>query len=728
MKHGKNNSYTKRILYFLTLMSVFLLVFVACIDNVVVQQPENGGGSESGTTDSIPSSGSETTTTPTPDYNSSYQWGNLAVGGGGYVTGIVIHPTAPDVKYIRTDVGGAYRWDASKSEWIPMLRNIGDNKGAAGLALDKNNPNRVYAALNGGIYRSNDKGVTWQLLKSVAYNSNASLRWFGEPIAVDPNNSDVIYAGTVNSGVLRSLNGGNTWSAMLGVPTKEIRSVVINPNVQANGRSKKVYVAVTGKGLYRSSNGGDTFALMAGAPEAPNCLAFQDKLYVTHSQGIAKYGDGAWTDLTPNGVKLNYGDIAIEPGNTSHMVTTQFIKKMGQKIYRSSNGGSSWETIDTGAVPVVQHREVPWWPNNWFSAATAAFAFDPQKPGNLYFTDWFGIWNAPNFWANPIDFYTKEKGHEEVVTLTVKCPPSGAKVYSGVADVFGFKHTSVTDYPEKQLYNMHEGFDIAYCESQPNNIAYLGADSNNGAGTTKLLVSADSGDTWTVRSVPGSTLGRVAISSTDANKMVYIAGGATGSVYYSTNKGASWSQASGAPTGSTTRKTSNDVWNKAFLLTADTVDGDTFFLFDQGYLYASFDGGATWAKRNTTAIPTQTKFLNVAAAPGLKNEVWVSLYGEGLYKTSDGGKNFTKVDAFTKAISFSWGKPVDGSTTPTAYCFGDKSGVQGLYLSTDLGATWTRADKGEKYLNKVRMIAADRQTFGRVYLGSSGEGIFTAGL
>ncbi|MEJ2066323.1 MAG: hypothetical protein P8X74_24095, partial [Reinekea sp.] len=41
----------------------------------------------------------------------SLGWDNIKMGGGGYIPGVIYHPTERDVRYARTDMLGVYRWD-----------------------------------------------------------------------------------------------------------------------------------------------------------------------------------------------------------------------------------------------------------------------------------------------------------------------------------------------------------------------------------------------------------------------------------------------------------------------------------------------------------------------------------------------------------------------------------------------------------------------------------------
>ena len=56
---------------------------------------------------------------------SNYAWRNVEIVGGGYVPGIVFNTTEPGLVYARTDIGGAYRWNARTKRWIPLLDWVG---------------------------------------------------------------------------------------------------------------------------------------------------------------------------------------------------------------------------------------------------------------------------------------------------------------------------------------------------------------------------------------------------------------------------------------------------------------------------------------------------------------------------------------------------------------------------------------------------------------------------
>jgi Bacterial Ig-like domain (group 2) len=56
---------------------------------------------------------------------SGFSWESVNTQGMGYVTGLVVHPLAPNDIYIRTDVGGAYRFDRTNQYWVPLLDQFG---------------------------------------------------------------------------------------------------------------------------------------------------------------------------------------------------------------------------------------------------------------------------------------------------------------------------------------------------------------------------------------------------------------------------------------------------------------------------------------------------------------------------------------------------------------------------------------------------------------------------
>ena len=77
-----------------------------------------------------------------------YQWKNVIIGGGGYVSGIVTCPTRQNLIFAKTDVGGAYRWVEETHSWKALTDWTNTNEkgylGIESIAIDPQHPNRVY--------------------------------------------------------------------------------------------------------------------------------------------------------------------------------------------------------------------------------------------------------------------------------------------------------------------------------------------------------------------------------------------------------------------------------------------------------------------------------------------------------------------------------------------------------------------------------------------------------
>lgn len=101
---------------------------------------------------------------------SKYQWSNVAIGGGGYVTGMEYNPKEEGLVYARTDIGGLYRRQKG-TDWVPLTDFLGADEwnyiGIESMATDPVEPNRVYFAggtyMNdsAGLFASDDYGETW---------------------------------------------------------------------------------------------------------------------------------------------------------------------------------------------------------------------------------------------------------------------------------------------------------------------------------------------------------------------------------------------------------------------------------------------------------------------------------------------------------------------------------------------------------------------------------------
>ena len=164
-------------------------------------------------------------------HTGAYTWKNVAIGGGGFVTGIVFSPAQSGLAYARTDVGGFYRWNDANEHLDPADRRVpgaqGNNLGGESIAADPVNAEHrlrggrhVPGSGNGVILRSTDQGNTWTVNNiGVPMGGNENGRGMGERLAVDPNNNAILFFGSRTQRALEEHDSGATWARVTGFPT-----------------------------------------------------------------------------------------------------------------------------------------------------------------------------------------------------------------------------------------------------------------------------------------------------------------------------------------------------------------------------------------------------------------------------------------------------------------------------------------------------------------------------
>jgi len=207
--------------------------------------------------------------------NASLGQRNVSLGGGGYVTGIYLHPLQKDLVYIKTDVGGFYRWNPSEQRWMPLTDRFplkqSNYYGGEALALDPNNPDIVYVAAGkftadwwphkGTIFKSTDKGETWRKLSiDLKMGGNEDLRWVGERLVVNPLNSNIIFFGSRSDGLWKSLDAGVTWAKVTSFPGKPKANIGITAIAFNKQEAGLVYSIAYGDGIYQSTDMGVTWS------------------------------------------------------------------------------------------------------------------------------------------------------------------------------------------------------------------------------------------------------------------------------------------------------------------------------------------------------------------------------------------------------------------------------------------------------------------------------------
>lgn len=694
-----------------------------------------------------------------------YKWNSVKIGGGGFVTGMVIHPTKPDLIYARTDVGGLYRWNSEKQTWIQLITSDSVPQevplNIESVALDPQNSNIIYAATGdytlssqklkpGIVLKSENQGQSWKILNlSLPIGGNEFWRWTGERLAVDPKNSNIVYFGSRLNGLWYSQNGGESWNQInpeqvpIGEPHPEtnqkagVSFVTFDPTSETlEGKTKVIYVGVSRKGIYRTQDGGKTWELLkhdADAELVPQQGVVNSKgeLIVSfyHSQKqpdgqVLKYTDHTWEDITPKSGR-NYSAVAVDPQKPDTIFVSSY-PMTPDDIYRSTDGGKQWTTLKN------QLNKLSWWPDWSFYNLIGAIAISPQNSNQVWLTNGIGIWKTEDGLKDQITWSAMVDGIEETVTFDALSLPGDNSLLTAIADFDGFRHESLCTIPQTShgqgIFNTTT--QLAYSFNHPNFVVSVGANHHE-PDKIRAGFSQDYGKTWQqFQSIENKThppelvFGNVAVSATNPDHIVWQPTNDQ-PPYYTKDRGKTWNKIDFFEQKNIGGGAHTHLWNRQQALAADSVQGDTFYIYHhhQGYLLRSNNGGETWEIANQSLPGGIWDGANVKTIPGIAGEVWVSLKEKGLYRSSNFGQDFSRLPNVEEAQVLTFGKAAPGVNHPTVFIQGRVKGEMGIFRSSDWGQTWVKiADHPMGSFASPMVIVGDLNNFGRVFLGTGENG------
>lgn len=726
----------------------------------------------------------------------SYEWKNVQIVGGGFCDGIIFHPEAKDVRYARTDMGGAYRWDKKVERWIPMLDFIGyeDNNlvGVESIAVDPNDKKTVYLSCgtytragNGAILYSHEGGKTIQRTDvPFAMGGNENGRGNGERMMVDPNNSDIIYVGTRQSGLWKSNDKARTWSevksfmeavekadaaAPAAVEEPEETPAIGNNGFRRPRRdvgcgvvfvlydeasktkdgSQTIFVGYSRMkkaNMFVSYDGGKSWEEMSGSPRQymPNhaVMSTDRKMYVTYgtNPGPMPMRDGGawvydldektWTEITPDKPteerRFGYASVSVDKNNPKHIIVSSFGRPntngAGEDIFRSTDGGRTWKGVFTNGGE-YDEAKAPYVINtgiHWLFD----IEIDPFNSDHAMFTTGYGGWETYNLSAmdrnEPTLWTVMSTGIEETVPLELYSPNEGAWLITGIGDYGGFTHWDL----DKPADDSHH--DPRYGNTNGVTGAELKPELVVRVGT---IHGGYKGKNLSYSLDSGNTWLEPATVPEERGRNGHIAVSSGGETWVWTPD---WMPVYYTDDMGTTWNKSDGI-ESGIRVIADRVNPKRFYALNvrKGILYESVDGARTFTTRPIGFIAEEGRRGDnrggqdrVYSTPGREGDLWIAAY-HGLYHAPD-GVTFTQKNLVTEMHGFGFGAPAPDSDYPALYMVGVVNGVRGFFRSDDAAASWVRINDDEHQYGLVLHITGDPKKYGRVYVGTHGRGALYA--
>jgi photosystem II stability/assembly factor-like uncharacterized protein len=695
--------------------------------------------------------------TPAPVPHTPYHFRNVTIVAGGFISGILPSPSVRGLMYLRTDIGGAYRWDSAAQQWIPLTDWVPmDNSNMLGIesmALDPSDPNKLYVAAgtysaawapNGSILRSNDQGRSFQVTAvPFKMGGNEDGRFAGERLAVDPAAPNILYMGTRHDGLWSSVDSGKSWSQVSSFPGKSTNGVgvVFVDFDKAAGQSptQTLYVGVstTDASLFRSRDGGKTWEPVPGSPTGmlPNhgVLASDGWLYLTYGDAPGPNGmkngavwkwntrTGKWKNITPEvpgenkNPSFGYGGLAVDAAQPETILAATMDRwNGGDDIYRSTDGGSHWTGLrdsslrDATLSPYLIEEDGKVGFGHWMGA----LAIDPFDPNHALYGTGATVWATHDLTQvdekKSTHWAVGAKGMEETAVIQLTSPPKGPHLFSGLGDIGCFRNENFEVSPgggAMRTPSFSNCNSMDFAASNPDLMVRTGG---TWGGQAHGGFSADNGVSWRpfATEPPGADRGGQVAISADGSLILWAT--SKGVLGQSADHGKTWKMTDKAP--------------QRAQVVADRVHAERFYIYDpENAKIFGGDGPQVDFHELTLNVPKDGRMV---ATPDRPDDLWFACRA-GLWHAdaSNTVSPLTQIANVQEAYALGFGRAERDKGYPTLFLSGKVSGRLGIYRSTDEGAHWTQIDDDQHHYGWIGTVSGDPRVFGRVYLGTNGRGV-----
>ena len=549
------------------------------------------------------------------------------------------------------------------------------------VAFRPGDNNTIYVgAPAGGIWKSTNGGSSWAPIG----DANASIGVSDiAVIAGATPASDIIYIATGDRdhydtksvGVLKSTDGGNTWSttglSFTASQQRRISRLLLDPS------NNNVLYAATSVGVYKTTNGGTTWSNLYGTEFIDIEFKPGNSSYI---YGSNMYGDiyrsinggSSWTQVLST--SLNRTQLAVSANNPNVVYAVMANSSNGfGAIYKSTNSGSSFSVVYSPGVNLLG------WDcsggdsggQGWYDLCIAS---DPNN-ANIVFVGGVNTWKSSNG-GTSWSISNHWSGTCGGSATNVHADKHFLAYQNGTSTLFecndgGLYKTSNTGSSWSHLGSglvVSQMYRIGVAQTVNTDVV-CGLQDN---GTKNVT-----GSTWD--DVLGGDGMDCAIDFTNAN--IQYGEYYYGAIRRTTNHWGSSTDITGGLSGSA-------AWVTPYVI--DPNNHNTLFVGYQD-IFKSTNQGSSWTKISNWGGST---LRSVAVAPSNSNYIYTAT-SYTLYRTTNGGSTWTDITGSlpTGSSSITWISVKDNDPNTIWVSFGQFNSY-GVYQSTNGGSSWTNISSG----------------------------------